>query len=413
LEKIVAIKTFWTIAYRDIVRNRRRTFTTILAVTLGLTVVMLMAGMLKGMFESAVRDNIRVNTGHLQLRADSYESEKLSLLSKDLVQDPDALVSQIKSLPEVQSVAPVLWASTVLSTPRESAGLKITGIDPGDAFHEPIRQGVVDGQYLTADDRGQILIAKRLADDMDITIGDRVSLATGNANGGLDEGLFTVSGLFNTGFPGYDQSTVIMPLSQAQTFTGTGNRASSLIVMLHDGEDTPAVAAALAAPGIRILTWEDMNQFMLQALEAGGAFYYIIYLIVILVVAVLIANTLLMSVFERTREMGILASLGMKQRQIMLMVLLEAVILALIGIFFGIFLGLGAVYSLSRVGFDMGEDTAGLVEGVAMSSKLYPAMAPDQFVILSLLMLGIVTLVSVYPAWVAARMEPVEALHAF
>jgi ABC-type lipoprotein release transport system permease subunit len=413
MEKLVALKTFWTIAFRDLIRNRRRTFTTLLAVALGLTVIMLMAGMLAGMMDSALRNNIQVVTGHLQLQAESYERENLSLLGKDLVQDPQVLAEKIGELAEVQSVAPVLWASTIISTPRESTGLKITGIDPDDAFHEPIRQGMVVGNYLTADDRGQILLGKRLADDMDIQVGDRVSLATGNANGGLDEGLFTVSGTFNTGFPGYDESTVIMPLSQAQAFTRTGDRASSIIVTLHNSADTAKVAKELTTPGIHILDWEDMNQFFIQAMEAGGAFYYIIYIIVILVVAVLIANTLLMSVFERTREMGILASLGMKQRQIMVMVLLEAAILALIGIFFGLIMGLAAVFYLSNVGFDMGEDTAGLMEGIAFSSKLYPAMAPEQFLILSLLMLGIVILVSIYPAWYASRLEPVEALHAF
>ena len=114
-------------------------------------------------------------------------------------------------------------------------------------------------------------------------------------------------------------------------------------------------------------------------MEAGGAFYYLIYIIVILVVAVLIANTLLMSVFDRTREMGILASLGMKDRQVMMMVLLEAAILAIIGIVFGLVMGIGAVFYMSKVGFDIGEDTAGLVEGMALSSRMYPAMAPDQF----------------------------------
>ncbi len=409
----MAIKTFWRIAFRDIIRNRRRTFTTLLAVALGLTVILLMAGMLEGVVDSGLRNNIRITTGHLQLRADSYEIDKMSLLSRDLLQDPEALVAQVEALPEVRSVAPVLWTTTVLSTPRESAGLQITGLDPSDAFNEPICEGIVAGDYLSADSRGQVLLGKRLADDMSISVGDRVSLATGNSSGALEEGIFTVAGIFRTGFPSYDQSSVIMPLAQAQAFTGTGDRASSIIIMLNDREDAADVAAALAMPGIGILTWEDMNQFMLQMMQAGGAFYYLIYTIVILVVAVLIANTLLMSVFDRTREMGILSSLGMKQRQIMVMVLLEAVILALVGIAFGLVLGLGAVFYMSKVGFDMGEDTAGLVEGIAFSSKMYPAMAPDQFLILSLMMLGIVTIVSLYPAWVAARMEPVEALHAF
>ncbi len=408
----MALKTLWTIGFRDLIRNRRRTFTTMVAVALGMVVVLLMASMLAGVFDSALRDNIRITTGHLQLRADSYEVEKMSLLAQDLMQDPGALAAQAEAIPEVETVAPVLWASTVLSTPRESAGLQISGIDPDDAFHEPIRQGIVEGEYLAADARGQILLGKRLADDMEITVGDRVSLATGNASGTLEEGIFAVAGIYNTGFPSYDQNTIIMPLVQAQSFTGTGDRASSIIIMLNDREDTEAVAAAIAGPDSAVYTWEDLNQFLLQTMQAGGAFYYVIYMIVILVVAVLIANTLLMSVFERTREMGILASLGMKQRQIMSMVLMEAAILALIGIAFGLVMGIGVVAYMARVGFDIGEDTASMVEGMAFSSRMYPAFAPDQFAILSLLMLGIVILVSIYPAWYAARMEPVEALHA-
>ena len=195
---------------------------------------------------------------------------------------------------------------------RESAGLQVTGIDPADDFHAPVRDGIVAGEYLTAGSRGEILIGERLADDMDITAGQRVSLAMGGADGHVNEDIFTVVGLFNTGILNYDQNTVIMPLAQAQAFTNSGNRSSSIIVMLKNEEDTAIVAAALQAPGIQVLTWEDLNAFLLTLMEQAGAFYYVLYIIVILVVAVLIANTLLMSVFERTREMGILASLGMK-----------------------------------------------------------------------------------------------------
>jgi ABC-type antimicrobial peptide transport system permease subunit len=127
---------------------------------------------------------------------------------------------------------------------------------------------------------------------------------------------------------------------------------------------------------------------------------------------VLIANTLLMSVFERTREMGILASLGMKGRQIMLMVLFEAVILALFGVIAGLILGGGLTAYLARVGIEFSADAMGAVEGLALSSKMYPAFAPGEAVTLSLLMFFIVSLVSIYPAWYAARLEPVKALHA-
>ncbi len=407
----MAIKKFWAIAYRGLMRNRRRSFLTLLAVALGMMVLIMMSGFVAGAFSGGLRNNIRLNTGHLQLRAASYEVEKLSLLSKDLVQDSDTLVARAQALDEVQSATAVLWTSGILSTIRESTGLRVTGIDPGAPFHAPVREGIIAGEYITPDGRNEILLGKRLADDMSISVGQRVSLAVGNANGQPDEAIFTVVGLFNTGIPSYDQNTIIMPLSRAQSFTGAGNRASSVIVMLNEREDTAKVAQALQTPGLQILTWQELNSILLESVNAGMAFYYIVYTIVILVVAVLIANTLLMSVFERTREMGILSALGMKARQIMLMFLFEAVILAAAGIAVGLALGFAVVAYMATVGLSFSEEAMASVEGFAMGSTLYAEFAPDQAVILSLFMFVVVTLVSLYPAWYAARLEPVKALH--
>jgi ABC-type lipoprotein release transport system permease subunit len=288
----------------------------------------------------------------------------------------------------------------------------VTGIDPADDFHAPVRDGMVAGEYLAADDRGQILLGERLANDMGIGVGERVSLTMGDADGRVNEDIFTVVGLFNTGILSYDQNTVIMPLAQAQAFTNSGSRASSIIVMLSDREDTAKVAAALGGIGRQILTWEDLNALLLTLMDQAGALYYILYFIVILVVAVLIANTLLMSVFERTRELGILASLGMKGRQIMLMVLFEAVILALMGVAIGLVLGAGFVSYMSRVGIQFSADAMGSMQGVALGSTLYPAFAPAEAITLSIFMFVVVSLVSLYPAWYASRLEPVRALHA-
>ncbi len=408
----MAIKKFWVIAYRDLIRNKRRTLLTLLAVALGMMILIMMSALIAGIVAGGLRDNIRLNTGHIQLREESYEIEKLSLLSRDLLQDSEGLKARAEALSEVQSAAAVLWSSGVLSTVRESTGLQISGIDPADDFHAPIRDGMVAGEYLTADGRGQILIGKRLADDMGIEVGQRVSLTMGSSDGQVNEDIFTVAGLFSTGFINYDQNTVIMPLAQAQAFSNSGNRASSIIIMLNNQEDTAKAAAALQAPGVQVLTWEDLNAIILTLMEQTAGLYYALYIIVILVVAVLIANTLLMSVFERTREVGILASLGMKGRQIMLMVLFEAVILALLGVAAGLVLGSGVVAYLARVGIEFSADAMGSVEGMALGNTMYPAFAPSEAVTLSILMFVIVSLVSLYPAWYASRMEPVEALHA-
>ncbi len=408
----MTLTKLWVIAYRDLGRNRRRSILTGFAVALGLGLLIMMSGYIAGVLEGSIQNNIRLNTGHVQMRTESYEVEKLSLLWQDLLENPDIYLNQVTRIDQVQSATPLLWASGVLSTIQESVGLRVTGIVPDSAFHDPVREGLVAGQYLTPESRSEILIGKRLADSMGIGVGQKVSLAVGNPDGEPEEGTFTVIGLFSTGIPSYDESTVFMSLAQAQAFTKAGDRASAIVIMLQDQAEADQVAAAIQSPGISILTWEDMNSVILETIQTGMAFYYILYAIVILVVAVVIANTLLMAVFERTREMGILAALGMKGRQVMLMFLFEASILALAGIVIGILLGSAGVAYLVNVGIYIGDATASIAEGVALSSTLYGRFVPGDMMALSVAMLVIILLVSIYPAWFAARLEPIKALHA-
>ena len=407
----MAISKFFSIAYRNLVRNGRRTGLTALAVALGLVVVMAMSSLVEGMVSSMVADNIRMSSGHLQIRDESYQVDKLSLLSRDLLQDGEAWAAQVEALPEVQSAAPVLWIGGLLGTAQESVGIELVGIDPDDAFHAPIREGITAGEFLKSDDRARILIGQGLADEMGITVGRRVSVAASNANGLSQEGIFTVVGLVDTGFPSIDQHRVILPLAQAQSFSRVGNRVSSIILMLQDQEDTAHVATMLAGPDTQVLTWEELNRLILESVENGLIFYYVLYGIVFLVVAVLIANTLLMSVFARAREIGILSSFGMNRGEITLLFLIEGILLALLGIALGWVLGLGVVAYMTYVGFSIPADTAALIEGFAFRTTMYGAFAPAQYVIFSLLLLVIVSLVSLYPASFAAKMEPVEALH--
>ena len=154
-----------------------------------------------------------------------------------------------------------------------------------------------------------------------------------------------------------------MPLSKAQAFANTGGRASAVTMWLKDEEDAEAVAAALQSPQVKTLTWRSLNEVLITTFETGTSFYVYLYGIVILIVAVLIANTLLMAVFERIREIGILAALGMKGRQITLMFLIEALILGIFGVILGNIIGAAGVAALAANGIptgDMGAAAAGM-----------------------------------------------------
>lgn len=405
------LRKLWTLAYRDLGRNRRRSGFTLLGVALGLALLIVMNGFVAGIMEDSLQNSIRLRTGHIQLRASSYEEEKLSLQAKDLLANPAAIVAQASAMGEVKAAAPVLWASAIVETINDSAALQLYGIDTSSAVYAPIQNAIVAGSFLVADDRNGILIGKNLATSMGLDVGQKVNLAVVNADGRADQGIFTIRGLFATGIPSYDDSAALMPLSKAQAFLGANDHASAVFILLNNKADTAKVAAALQGADRRVLTWEELNQVFLQAMQTGMSFYTLLDGIVMLIVAVIIANTLLMSVFERIREMGILAAIGMKGRSMLQMFLLEAIVLGLLGIVLGIVLGSAAVWYLATSGYPIGDKMASVGgSAIALGTTMYARFVPGTFAALSVAMLLIIMLASLYPAWYAARLEPVEAL---
>jgi ABC-type lipoprotein release transport system permease subunit len=402
----------WTIAYRDLLRNRRRSILTLLAVALGLAMLMMFNGLIAGVWQDALQNSIQLRTGHLQLRAPTYQEKKLSLQWQDLLDNPGGLGTRLNQMSEVKAAAPVLWAGSILSTGDESVSLQIFGIDPTSPLYDPIRESLVSGDFLTPDDRSGIMIGQPLAASLGVGAGQRVNLALVNADGNAENANFTIRGLFSTGIVSYDESAVFMPLGKAQAMAGTGDRASAIVVLLHRQDDAEKMAAAIQSPGVATLTWREANEFVLQTVDTAMGFYAILDGIVMLIVAVIIANTLLMAVFERFREIGILAALGMKRRQIMQIFLFEASILGLAGIVVGFALGSVGVVYLSNVGIPIGAAASVAGSNFAIGSTMYAQYAPGTFFWLAVWTLVFVLLASLYPARYAARQEPVDALRA-
>jgi ABC-type lipoprotein release transport system permease subunit len=409
----------WLIAYRDLGRNKRRSLLTLVAVALGMGLLIVMSGLIKGAVDGSVENAIRLQTGHLQVRAASYDEEAVSLEWKDLVADPDGLAAKIRAMAGVRLATPVLWASGMLTASDESVAAQVFGIDPLSEVYAPIREALVAGAFLEPDDRSGLLMGQRLARSLGLSVGDRISLVVSTADQQPDGAVFTIRGLYLTGVASYDETRVFLPLSKAQAFTRTGGHASAIVALLAQQDDADAVAAALRASGgqaqeLRVLTWRDLNQVLLQAMEASAVFLGMMNLVVLAVVAIVIANTLLMAVFERTREMGILAALGMKGRQILAMFLLEAGTLGLAGIALGLVLGALGIAYLATVGLPIGEAAAAgeASDMITYGNILYARFSMPDTVSLSIAGLIITLVAALYPAWFAARLEPIEALRA-
>lgn len=397
-------------AFRDLGRNRRRSILSSLAVGIGTALMLFMAATLRGEMRGAVQNNVRLQTGHIQIRAASYEESKDSLAWEDLIQNPDEIVQQISALPQVSAAAPRLMATGILSRGDESKGVSVVGLDPEAPANQIYRQGLVSGEFLTRDDREGILVGQPLADKFGLHPGDVVNLLVNTSDGGVDEQPFTIRGIYTTRTYVYDESRIFMPLAKAQAIAKAENHATLIFVMLKDQDQAGAVAAALASPNYQIKTWQELNEFTLQYEDFANSYMIILYLIVLGITATVVTNTLVMAVYERTREIGILAAIGMKGRRIMASFLTEAGLLATGGVLGGLLVG-GAISAfLGSIGMSMPVTQA--VTGILFQDRIYPFLTLSDALTLAITAYAMTMLSSLYPAGMAARMEPVEALHA-
>jgi ABC-type lipoprotein release transport system permease subunit len=394
-------------AFRDLGRNRRRSFLSSLAVGMGLALLLLLAAFIQGEMGTAIDSTIRLQSGHLQVRAKSYDEIKTSLKWEDLVENPDQIATQIASLAPVKVATPRLFASGIVAVGDESAGVRVIGIDPLSEANAPYRDGMVSGEFLTPDDREGVLIGKWLADKLGLKTGDQISLSVNTSNGDVVEQPFTVRGIYTTQTMGFDSVTVFLPLAKAQTIAQAENHASTIFILLKDSAQTEAVAAALQSSNYQVLTWMKMDELILQTEDMANSYIFLFYLIVLGITATVIINTLIMSVFERTREIGILSAIGMRGRRIMAMFFAESTLLAVGGILMGLILGGLVIAYFTKYGFYIGYMGA---TGILLSDTIYTKLTLKDTVNLSILALVVTLLAGFYPAVLAARMEPVAAL---
>ncbi len=397
-------------AFRDLGRNRRRSFFSALAVGGGLALLILMSSVITGEMGSAIEFAIKLQTGHIQIRAATYDENKSSLKWEDLVANPDEIANKIAALSQVKAATPRLYASGFLSSGTQSAGAKITGIDPLSPASDPYREGVVSGSYLSPDDRDAVLIGKPMAEKLKLKVGDNVGLSLNTADGNVQDQTFTVKGIYTTGTYGFDSGTVFLPLAKAQAMTQTEDHASTVYVLLKDTTMTDTVVPALSVPSnLEIKTWKDLNSLFVEYETFAQSYIAIFYMIILLISASVIINTLIMSVYERTREIGILSAIGMRGGRIMMLFLAESSMLAVGGVIMGLIIGVLATLYFNVNGFYIGN--MGL-SGMMIADTIYAKLTMDNLINLTIMTFVVTMLAGLYPAVMASRMQPVEALRA-
>jgi ABC-type lipoprotein release transport system permease subunit len=407
------VKLYLTLAWRNLWRHRRRTVIVVVAIGGTLAMMMWYDGLVAGFNDAIYGNAIKVLGGNIQIHGPGYSAEVNQAGLLPLVND-QALVQTAEAQPQVLSAARRISTSGMATTREGAFGVTIVGVEPDKELPVSlVAQKVSAGRYLAPNDQDMVYIGQGLATAMSVGVGDRFTLAGQAAHQQMRSRTMTVAGIYNIGMSDIEKQTLYVTLGEAQDLYGLNGQVTEIAISLKRIGDEPAVMNALR-PGLggdEITSWQTSFPELQQALATKGGAMNVFSIIIVAIVGIGILNLLLMAIYERTREIGVLAALGLKPYQISILFLLEGALMGLVGVAAGVVLGLLINVVLGQVGLDFGSLSSATTYTALISGKVYPTLGVDKLLQRSLTVVIITTLAALYPAYEASQREPAEALH--
>jgi ABC-type lipoprotein release transport system permease subunit len=372
-----------------------------------------------GMDQSIYGNTVRLYGGNVLIHAPGYR-EKSTRLPMLPVADVDQILAAARAQPHVVAASRRINTGGLISNRDASHAVNITAVEP--EIEAPISlaaENLVAGRFLAAQDRDAIVIGQALADHLNVSVGDRVSLLGRRKNGAMRGHSMTIVGVFNLGLGEVEKSMVFMNLSTAQTLYNLRGEVTEVAVVLEKigQEETVIDNLAPRFPNHEVDSIYTLRPEFGEALAIDRTIGLVLGGILLLMGAIGILNLMIMAVFERTREMGVLAAMGMKGREIMSLFVLEGAMIGFVGAVIGCVLSGLLMAWLGRVGIDFSAiygdvdlSEYGELYGL-MGTHLYPAISTTAILLYGAAAVVIAALAALFPAWQAARREPAESLH--
>ena len=398
-----------TLAWRNLWRNHRRTLIMLAAIAIGVWAMIFMAALMRGMTDQMVRNGLHTLPGELQVHQRDYR------------RDPSVVNSMTPpagELLEVLQSAPITgWAGrvrvpAVVSSERGSRSVTLLGIDPGaEQALGSLPEDLFEGRGLEGkDDRG-LVIGASLARRLETALGKRVVIMSQDPDNNVVERGARVVGIYRGRLQGDEDRFVYAGRAAVQELLGIGQRISEIAVTADDyrrvDEWSPRLAAA-AGSALETLTWSELDPFLGSMLAVQDGFTLVFMVVVFLALSFGLVNTLVMAVFERVREIGLMQALGMRPGLILGQIMLESLFLLCLGLVAGNLLAVLTIAPLAS-GIDISAVAQGM-EMMGMSATLYPALHVQDMLMSTAVVITLGLLASLAPAWRASRLDPVTAL---
>jgi ABC-type lipoprotein release transport system permease subunit len=395
-------------SWRNLWRNPRRTFVVLAAISVGIAGSIISMSVNYGMIASMVKTAIEGGLGHIQVHAEGWDANpELKIRLED---GGESVALALDRVPEIESWAPRLRAQGLVASPRASVGIAIIGVDPQRERHVSIAaESIFEGSWITKP--RQLVIGDKLATRLQASVGSKLVVSVQDIDGELTGQAFRVAGLIHSGSRDLDDGTVFVNITEAQTLFGLGQSISEIVLVTANRDDIGLIQEkleALLGEGPEVRTWEQLEPMLIYMVTAFDQMAWVLYAAVFIAMAFGIANVLLMAVFERTREIGMMRAVGMSRASVVGMVVLESAFVTMFGLLLGL---LGAAFGvwLMRDGLDI-SSYAGSLDSYGIAPTLTPTLRTDDLG--PPIIIGAITAVlsSLWPALRASRAKPADAL---
>ncbi len=397
------------LAWRNLWRNHRRTVIMLSAIGVGVWAMIFMTALTRGMVDQMISDSIGVLPGHVQMHDPRYQDDP-SIINRISFSDAD-LKDKFDGA-DFRAWASRVRVPAIVTSERESRGVTLLGVDPGAerdiSFFD---YDEVDGRFLADSSDKGIVIGRKLAQTLETEIGKRVVLMSQDPDNDIADRGFRVVGLYSANTKAVEEAYAFIGKTTAQNMLRIGDETTEAVFLGTDYRDVEPVYLAVTDAvdeSVSVQRWFDIDTYMGTMLGVMDGFVLIWVVVIFLALSFGLVNTLVMAVFERVREIGLMLALGMKPASILGQIIIESMLLLALGLAIGNLLAWATVVPLQS-----GIDVSIVAEGMemwGMSSMLYPKLYASDMILASVVVLLLGFLASLSPAWRASRYEPVEAI---
>ena len=397
------------LAWRNLWRNYRRTLIMVAAVTVGVWAMIFMTALMRGMVNDMMVDGVRNLPGHVQAHQPGFRDDPSV---NNLIAIPDSELGSRLEAADVTAWSSRINVPAVISSERESRGVYLVGIDPArDDVLTQLSRSIIAGRFLEdADDRG-LIVGQRLLERLDTELGKRVVVMSQDPDNEIADRGFRVVGVYEAKLDAQEEAAVYAGKAVVAAMLRIPDRVTEVAAIGDDYRDIEGVfqdVDSALGNDLEVLRWTEIASYLGSMLKVMDGFVLVWFVVIFLALSFGLVNTLVMAVFERVREIGLMLALGMRPVAILAQVVIESLMLLGMGLLLGSVLAWLTVLPFED-GMDLSAVAAGM-EMYGMSNVLYPQLTWDDVLLANVVVLTLGFLASLSPAWRASRYEPMDAI---